>query len=825
MGNVSIKAYIPGNPVPVLDGVFHYGAGNVIDQFFNSAAPCNNVLMPVDTVDGNNNVYDGSDFTYGGVGLSSIPKLDNAGVNNYNIYKDGGDYFIEHIWNNTPITMPVNVVFASIPDLPPKPVFKPKAMSYTEYLRSKTSTEPKVLNTKKLRDASEITTANRLGASRVFPVGGAQVGAVNSGDYSSMAPMRAVMAYQKTSGGRVKDASTFAAYRGGQAIGTAVQAGLPPGRIIQVPGTIIESQPVGQSASDFVRQTQGCKVSLGDPHDASQPPVFTDNTIRNLGNPSLCATRPFPWPDKAQLSLNLHPSRPVPSVKGNLEPGKDAGAFGGNDHYKAGAALRKIPHVEKHHGNDLNVNPKQPFVKYQIPGGVIPPHLKANMPICTLHCPAGYRPAPPLPPIVNLTDIATLTSPGTYTLNLSSNIPGGYTLTIPLGITLKIPPGLLLTNNGTIVCLGTIDNDDFVNNGRLIIESTGTFITTVLFTNTQGTVVTNHGSISITSTGTITNDGTIENTTNATLTNSGTIANNNNALISNNGTITNNLGSIFTSNGALYNDGTITNNLGSTFTSNGALYNNGTITTYVPLTDYATLDGNTYTLQDDTNFLADTIVTVPASYTLVIPSGLTAGVPYNYGTIIVDGTLTLDGALFHRGTIVVNGTLTTNAALDNGGSITNSALGTINITNGSLNFSSGGSLINNGNVTINGGAAQIYNFNTVITNNGTIDIENAGTFYASGATLNTSTGTITIYATGKLFVQDFPLRNRGTITNNGTITNTNTIFNSNGGIITNNGSYSGGGTVNNANGSGACGTGTLNGTAPITPTGTACPPS
>jgi hypothetical protein len=289
MGNVSVKAYIPGNPVPVLDAVFHYNPGNVIDQFYNTSNKCDNVITPIDTYDGNDNVYNGSNFTLGGVGVSSIPALDKPGPNKYNIYNDGGDYYLEHEWDGGYADPYVNVVFTSIPDLPPKPVFKPKAMSYTEYLRSKTSTETKVLSTKQLRDASEITTARRLGSSTVFPVNGARIGAVNSGDYSSMAPLNKVLAYQKANGGAVKDASTFAAYRGGQAIGMAVQAGLPPVRIVQVPGTIIESQPVGQSASDFVRRDQGCKVSLGQPHDEStvDKPKFVDNTIRNLGDPAL----------------------------------------------------------------------------------------------------------------------------------------------------------------------------------------------------------------------------------------------------------------------------------------------------------------------------------------------------------------------------------------------------------------------------------------------------------------------------------------------------------------------------------------------------------
>jgi hypothetical protein len=168
--------------------------------------------------------------------------------------------------------------------------------------------------------------------------------------------------------------------------------------------------------------------------------------------------------------------------------------------------------------------------------------------------------------------------------------------------------------------------------------------------------------------------------------------------------------------------------------------------------------------------------------------------------------------------IVVNPT-------DNTLTNSNNALGTINVVNTSLNFVSGGSLINNGSVTINGSSAEMYNYNTVITNNGTIHLENNCTFYSSGATLNTLTGTITIDTGARLYLQDFPLRNCGTIINNARLVSSNTIFNYNGGIITNNGSFNGGGEVNNADGSGACGTGTLDGTDPITPTGTTCPPS
>jgi len=254
-------------------------------------------------------------------------------------------------------------------------------MSYTEYMRRKDAVAIKLKDTRQNTDASMYITKVRMAASQVFPVDGARVGAVNSGDYSSMAPSHQVMSYKKVNGGAVRDASTYSAYRGGQAIGKSVQSGEKPAQVNVGTCYSIDSTAPAQSVSDFVRQTQGCKVSLGQPHFAGtvDMPKFVDNTIRNLGDPSLCTT---PIPNhgvKAEVHHNLHPARPVPSAKGNLEPGKDAGALGGNDHYKPGAALRKIPHVEKHHGNDLGVNPKRPFVKYQIPAGT-PAHLKINDP-------------------------------------------------------------------------------------------------------------------------------------------------------------------------------------------------------------------------------------------------------------------------------------------------------------------------------------------------------------------------------------------------------------------------------------------------------------
>lgn len=624
--------------------------------------------------------------------------------------------------------------------------FKPKGMSYTEFLRSKKSTAVKVINTKKLQDASDITTQRRLGASQVFALNNDEVkGVINHPPDFSQEPLRELQSSYKTGGSARKpgDASDFTAYIGGQAIGKEIQAGLPDARITQTPAISLTSSAVPQSASDFTRRTQGCKESLGQPHQAATvtPPVFVDDTIRNLGNPTQCTTqsitrsgtcansittRPANHSIKAATAFPDTPNRPSQgggqyALKGDREPGKEAGVFGGvtiahvksnipvksirtrsgiNVNYKVGAALDNIPYVENHHGNDLGVNPKQPFVKYQIPGGVTPAHLKINKPISTLCCPTG-RPID----LTLLERIATLTSPDVYTLRATTVILPAQTLTIPPGITLKIPPGLLLTNNGIVLLYGTIDNDDFTNNATLTIPLSGTFITTVLFTNSSRGTVNNSGSVIITSAGTVTNSGVITITSTGGVTNSGTITNNASATVTNSGTIINNAGA------------TLTNIVNGIFSNNSIVTN--------------------------------------------------------------DGTLANAGTLTNGGTITNNSLITNSRNINNNNTLTNSATGTI---------------------------ANTFGFQMIV----------GSTFNNAGTVTNTNT----LNFAGRVF-------NTGTMTSSYSILDSTAVFyNYNGGIFTQNTSRAqvAGYQLNNANGSGGCGTGTLNGTVPLTATGTTCPP-
>jgi len=306
--------------------------------------------------------------------------------------------------------------------------FKPKGMSYTEFLRSKKSTAINVINTKKLQDASDITTAKRLRNSRVFALNNTQVKGVISHniDFSQDPSHQTISAYKAGGGSRkVGSASDFTAYAGGQAIGKEVQSGMPSGKITQTPAIQLVSPAVPQKASDFTRKTQGCKDAFGEPHQAATvtPPKFLDDTIRNLGNPVLCTTssntksgvcsnsitaRPANHGVKAEVAFPHVPNRPSQAggqnaIFVNLEPGKETAAYGGvtiahvksnvpvasirtssgvNTHYKVGAAKAHIRTVPDHHGNDLKVDPRRVPTPFKIVNPQ-PDHMKINKPANT----------------------------------------------------------------------------------------------------------------------------------------------------------------------------------------------------------------------------------------------------------------------------------------------------------------------------------------------------------------------------------------------------------------------------------------------------------
>lgn len=275
-------------------------------------------------------------------------------------------------------------------------------MSYTEYLRRKAAAAPVIIDTTPKKVEASMYIANkRMAAIQTFFTS-SRVGVINNvADPSSTGTtgvLKSVQATTKTNGGRVPDASSFASYLGGQAIGREIQAGAPAARLVansNAAGSISACVPIDEPApftggtfapnhvpmpASGYSNTKHCK-DLGrvEPHIASElgPSLFVDtmrpakpasNTCQN-GAQAPCKpvihTHPAPTPRPT------FPNRPPPTPMGP-KLSTDIGR-------KVGAAIARKPYVENHHGNDFNVNPRLVPTKYQIPLGA-PAHLKINDP-------------------------------------------------------------------------------------------------------------------------------------------------------------------------------------------------------------------------------------------------------------------------------------------------------------------------------------------------------------------------------------------------------------------------------------------------------------
>ena len=255
-------------------------------------------------------------------------------------------------------------------------------MSYTEYLRRKDAAAIKIVNTRENTDASTHTWKVKMASSTVFFPDGSSVGVMNRPQDLKDDNLKKVLSYRKPSGGSTPDASQFSQCLAGRALAASLTtANAKSTPTIVVAPCCIDIQPTvpALSGSDFIRQELACQVANGQPHNASTvtPPVFVDNTIRLSVGIVPCATTAshIIHDIKDEKSFPLHPNRP--SQADGQYAVIPASTTSPDDARKVGAALRNIPYVEKHHGNDLNVNPKRPFVRYQIPAGS-PAHLKIN---------------------------------------------------------------------------------------------------------------------------------------------------------------------------------------------------------------------------------------------------------------------------------------------------------------------------------------------------------------------------------------------------------------------------------------------------------------
>lgn len=239
-------------------------------------------------------------------------------------------------------------------------------MSYTEYLRRKAAGNPVIIDRRTNTDASMFTLRQRHLASRVFPTSD-RIGVINNTVDVNTHPQKAVQSYTKATG-RVPDASFYTSHAG------TWQKELTEGKITINTCGVPVLGPAPKSASDFTRQAVNC---CSQPHNANElgPARFVDNTIR-LKNLSECCD------NNITKANHTHPE-PTPYASWSPRPDKGAGGIpvfkvsSPSDARKVGDFNpRKLRYIEKHHGNDLNVNPRKYPGPFKPNTGI--PHLKIN---------------------------------------------------------------------------------------------------------------------------------------------------------------------------------------------------------------------------------------------------------------------------------------------------------------------------------------------------------------------------------------------------------------------------------------------------------------
>lgn len=273
-------------------------------------------------------------------------------------------------------------------------------MSYTEYLRRKAAAAPVIIDTTpKKVDASFYTSQQRMASNRIFFTS-SRVGAINNVNDPSATPSRPVQSSgnMKANGGRVPDASTFTSYMGGIAIGSDSIGGSSSVRLLAnsnsagsissctpiagpapyIPGrsSSYSANTVPQTASSFTNNTKHCQdIGRLEPHIANElgPSLFVDNMRPSVPASNTCANGEAA---PCRPVIHTHPAVTPYVSTANRAPPTPMGPMLSTDiRRKVGAATPRIPYVEKHHGNDGNVNPRRVPKKYQIPAGA-PPHLR-----------------------------------------------------------------------------------------------------------------------------------------------------------------------------------------------------------------------------------------------------------------------------------------------------------------------------------------------------------------------------------------------------------------------------------------------------------------
>jgi len=280
-------------------------------------------------------------------------------------------------------------------------------MSYAEYLRRKAAAAPVIIDTSPRKvDASHYTTMARMKANSTFFTS-TRVGVVNNTLSPSITATqnnpKQVLAYKKTSGGRVTDASNYTSFIGGNAIREDILAGgTAPTRLLfnssdptslSACVKITEPSPftsgafsatnIPVTASEYLNNTKHCKdLGMVEPHvqnelgpskfvDTMRPAVPSSNTCVN-GAQTPCKhiihTHPADKPHNQYQARPQYAQKGVPNVPLDMP-------------YKVGAPVpsKHLKYVERKHGNDLAVLRRAYPYRYQIPAGA-PAHLKINDP-------------------------------------------------------------------------------------------------------------------------------------------------------------------------------------------------------------------------------------------------------------------------------------------------------------------------------------------------------------------------------------------------------------------------------------------------------------
>lgn len=253
-------------------------------------------------------------------------------------------------------------------------------MSASEYLRRKMAKSQFIVNTVRPTDSSMQTLKVKHAAARVFALGGDIKGTTLESSDLQTSGGKSVRSYVKQTG-RSADASSFTSFKAAFAIdndaasrrGKLVTEGCLSNSVFPEPQTFTTglrtATTVSTNSSTRVHSVATCYETLPTAHNNGDKvvdkPKFVDNTISLNGyNQTVCSTLSQNVPAanhsiKDVTPLNVRPpitgakrSIPIPLGPNNVPS------------YKAGAALDNIPYVERHHGNDIYVNPKQVPIAY-----------------------------------------------------------------------------------------------------------------------------------------------------------------------------------------------------------------------------------------------------------------------------------------------------------------------------------------------------------------------------------------------------------------------------------------------------------------------------